>query len=72
MSSSSRRPDRPIESVALRISITANGETSRKIKKAVPEAVLKNGRCEVVIEGERPAEVEEKARAVLEKLRALA
>jgi hypothetical protein len=65
----SRKQDSPIESVELKISFRPDKATWTKVKEAVPLAVLRNGACEIKIEGEHPAEVEEKARVVLEKLR---
>jgi hypothetical protein len=66
-----RRPDRPIESVELRISFRADRETSRKIKEAIPSVLVKGGVCEVRIEAEQPAEMAEKARTLLEKIRTI-
>lgn len=66
-----RRPDRPIESVELRISFRADRETSRKIKETIPSALVKGGVCEVKIEAEQPAEMAEKARTLLEKIRTI-
>jgi hypothetical protein len=69
MTSPRRRPDRPVESVQLRISFKADRATSARIKEAVPSAVLKNRGCEVTIEGSEAGEVADRARDVLEKLR---
>jgi hypothetical protein len=65
------RPDRPIESVALRIQFRADRETRNKIRELVPSAVLRGGVCEVKIEAEEPAEVAERAKALLEKIRSV-
>lgn len=71
MNSPRRRPDRPIESVELRISFRADKDTSRKIREAVPSAVLKGRTCEIKIQAENPAEVAERAKEVLDKVRAI-
>ena len=71
MTSPRRSQERPIESVELKISIRADRETSRKIKEAIPSAVTKGGACEVKITAQRPADVMEAAKVVLEKLRAI-
>ncbi len=71
MNSPRRRPDRPIESVELKISFRADGETSRKIREAIPSAVFRGRICEVRIQAEKPAEVTEKAKQILDKLRAI-
>jgi hypothetical protein len=70
MTSPRRRPDRPIESVALKITFRADRTITSKIKELVPSAAVRGGVCEVKIEAEHPAEVAEKARAILEKIRA--
>jgi len=67
-----RRPDRPIESVELRISFRADRATAEATKLAVPTAVLSNGVCILKIEGEQPGDVADKAREVLEKIRGVA
>ena len=67
-----RSPDRPIESVELRISFRADRDTTEAIKQAIPSAVLRNGVCILKIEGEQPGDVAERAREVLEKIRAMA
>lgn len=71
MTSPRRRPNKPVDSVELRISFRADRLTSKKIKEAIPAAVLKTGGCEVRIDGEQPGEVAEKAKDILGKLRAL-
>ena len=63
------RPDRPIESVALKIRFRTDRETTAKIKELVPSAVVRGGVCEVRIEAEQPSEVAEQARVLLEKIR---
>ena len=70
MSSSSRRPDRPIESVALTISFKGDSKTLSEVRKALPESKAKGRTLELTIRGDEPLEVERKAREVLEKLRA--
>jgi len=64
-----QKPDRPIESVALKIRFRADGETGARIRELVPSAVVRRGVCEVTIEAEHPAEVAEQARILLEKIR---
>jgi len=71
LNSPRRRLDRPIESVELRISFRADRETSRKIRQAIPSAVLKGGVCEVRIQAETPSEMAEKAKGILESVRAI-
>lgn len=69
MTSPRQRQDRPIESVELKISFRGDRETIGKVRDLVPGAVMRGSVCEVSIEGEHPAEVAEKARAILEKIR---
>ncbi len=71
MTSPRQRQDRPIESVELRISLKTDRDTSTRIKDAIPSAVVRGGKCEVRIEARQPAEMVEKAKAVLERLRAI-
>ncbi len=70
MNSPRRKPDRPIQSVSLKLTFRASREELARIREAVPSAVTRGGVCEVRIEAEQPAEVAEKARALLEKIRA--
>ena len=69
MTSPRRRQDRPIESVALKITFRADRETTRRIKELVPSAVLRKGSCEVSIEADGPSEVAAQAKGILEKIR---
>ncbi len=69
MTSLRRSHDRPIESVELRITFRTDRATAAKIRESIPGAVLRNGGCEVKVEGEEPGEVAERAREILEKLR---
>ncbi len=69
MTSSRRRPDRPIESVELTVSFRADGEASKKIREAIPSVKSKGSELVLKISGERPEEVEEALRGVLEKVR---
>ncbi len=71
MTSAHPRTARPIESVELKITFRADRATAAKIKQAIPSAVIRNGSCEVRVEGEQPGEVADKAREMLEKLRAI-
>jgi len=66
------KPDRPIESVELRISFRADRATAEAIKRMIPSAVLRNGVCVLKIEGEQPGDVADKAREILEKIRGMA
>ena len=70
MTSPRRSRDRPIESVALRISLRADEARTAKIREAVPSVQVRGGVCHLSIEAEDPAEVAEKAKVLLEKLRA--
>lgn len=72
MTSRRLRQDRPIQFVALKIAFRADKKMSAAIRKSFPSAKVHNGLCEVKIEAERPAEVEEKARELLEKIRSVA
>jgi hypothetical protein len=71
MSSPKRRRASPIESVELKVTFRVDRETARRIKEIVPSAVLRSGVCEVVIEAEAPAEVADRAKEILEKVRAV-
>jgi len=71
MTSPRRRQDSPIESVELKISVRADRDTSRRIKEEIPSAVVRRGTCEVKIRAEKPGDVMDAAKAVLEKLRAI-
>lgn len=72
MTSARRKPDRPIESVELRISFRADRATAETIRRVIPSAVLRNGVCVLKIEGEQPGDVADKAREILEKIRSVA
>ena len=67
-----RRPGRPVESVALKITFRADRGTTDRIKELVPSAVVRGRTCEVKIEAEAPTEMAEKAKAILEKIRTAA
>ena len=71
MTSPRQSPARPIESVELRISFRADRETSKMIKEAIPYARAKGGVVEVKIRAREPSEVAEKAKEVLDRLRAV-
>jgi hypothetical protein len=71
MSSRRRRRDRPIESLALKITFRADGDSAAKIRELLPSAKVRGGVCRVELEAKEPAEMAEKARDVLEKLRAV-
>jgi hypothetical protein len=70
LTSPRRRQDRPIEYVALKVTFRADRETTARIREAVPSAVVRGGVCEVKVEAEQPGEVAEKAKAILDKIRA--
>ena len=66
-----RRQDRPIASVELRISFRADKKSMEAMKSSIPGSALKSGAYVVKIRGEHPAEVTDRAREVLEKVRSL-
>lgn len=70
MTSPRRRQDRPVETVALKIVFRADKDAYSKIKAAVPEATFHGGNCEVKIDGKQPGEVADRAKAILEVIRA--
>jgi len=65
------RQDRPVERIELRISIKADKDTAGRIRESIPSAVVRDGGCEVRVEAEEPAEMAEKARILLGKLKAV-
>jgi hypothetical protein len=69
MNSPRRRPDRAIESVELRISFSADKETSKRVREAIPSAVLKKGVCLVRIDAKGPEEVADQAKEILDRIR---
>ncbi|HXW94462.1 MAG TPA: hypothetical protein VEJ19_01995 [Nitrososphaerales archaeon] len=69
MNSRRRRQDRPIESLTLKIAFRAEGESAARIRELLPRAQVRGGVCTVELEAKEPAEMAEKAREVLEKLR---
>ena len=71
MSSRRRSRGSPIESVGLKITFRADRQTAAKITEKVPSAVVIGGLCVVVIEGDAPGAVAEKARVVLEQVRSV-
>jgi hypothetical protein len=70
MNSRRQRQDRPIESLALKIAFRADGETAARIRELLPTAQIRGGVCRVELEAKEPAEMAEKARQILEKVRA--
>jgi hypothetical protein len=72
MTSRKRRPDRPIQFVALKIAFRADREMREAVREVFPSARVRNGQCEVKIEAEQPDKVAEKARELLEKIRSVA
>jgi len=69
MSSRRRRRDRPIESLALKITFRADRDSASRVKRLIPSARVSGGVCRIELEAKEPAEMAEKAREVLEKLR---
>ena len=69
MNSPRRKHVRPIKSVELKITFSGDRETNDRIKELIPGAVVRGGVCEVRVEAERPGDVAETARAMLEKIR---
>ena len=69
MSSRRRRQDRPVESLALKITFRADRESAARIRALIPSAQFRGGLCRVALEAKEPGEMAEKARDVLEKLR---
>ena len=70
MNSRRQRQDRPIESLALKITFRADRESAARIRELLPSVQVRGGVCRVELEAKEPAEMAEKAREVLEKLRA--
>jgi hypothetical protein len=70
LTSRRQRQDKPIESLALRISFRADREAAARIKELIPSAQVRGGVCRVELEATEPSEMAEKAKEVLEKLRA--
>jgi len=66
-----RRRDRPIASVELRISFRPDKKSMEAMKSLIPGSALKSGAYVVKVRGEQPAEVADRAREVLEKVRSL-
>lgn len=71
MTSPRRSQGRPVESVTLKVAFRADEKTSKKIRELFPSVRVRNGSAVLVIEGEGPREVAEKAKEALEKIRAL-
>lgn len=72
MTSRRQGQGRPIESLALKITFRADRESAARIKEQIPAAEIDGGICRVELEANDPAEMAEKAREVLEKLRGVA
>jgi hypothetical protein len=70
MNSRRQGQDSPIESLALKIAFRANRESAARIRELIPFAQIRGGVCRVEIQAREPEEMAEKAREVLEKLRA--
>jgi len=52
-----QKPDRPIKSVELKISVAADRETATRIKESFPAASYDRGMCRIEIRGRSPADV---------------
>ena len=63
------RRGRPIESVELSVVFRTDRITAERIKDLVPSVNLRSSGCEVVIKGENPGEVAERAKEILDKVR---
>ena len=63
------RPPRPIQSVQLKISISASRRAAEKLREAYPGARVRREVFELTISGQDPAKVALDARALLENLR---
>ena len=72
MTSHKPRQDKPIESLSLKITFRADRESAARIRKLIPTAQVRGGVCRVDLEAKEPAEMAERAREVLEKLRGVA
>jgi len=70
MNSRRQRQDRPIESLALKIDFRADRESAARIRELLPLVQIRGGVCRVELEAKEPAEMAEKAKEILEKLRA--
>jgi hypothetical protein len=71
LTSRRQRHDRPIESLALKITFRADSQAAARIRELLPTARVSGGVCRVELEATEPAEMAEKAKALLEKLRAV-
>ncbi len=69
MTSRRQRQDKPIESLALKITFRTDRESAARIREVLPDAHLRGGVCTVELEAKEPSEMAERAREVLEKLR---
>ena len=69
MTSSRRRPGRPVRSVELRVSIEAGRAEARRLRLAFPESETKGKAVEFTIRGTDPKEVEARGREAMEKMR---
>lgn len=69
MTSRHRRPDRPIRSAKLEISLKADATTVRKVKGAFPSAVAKRDGCEIQMRTESLSEAAGEVRRLREVLK---
>lgn len=66
------KPDRPIQSVEMKIAFKSDKKATASIRQSFSSAKSRNGVCEVKIEAKGPAEAIDKARELLEKIRSVA
>ena len=69
MTSRRQGQDRPVESLALKITFRADRESAARIREQISTARIHGGVCRVELEASDPAEMANMAREVLEKLR---
>jgi hypothetical protein len=69
MNSPRQKPDRPIESVELKLTFSADREVLGRVREKFPSVVSRQGGCEVVIRQEAPATVANTAKEVLDAVR---
>jgi len=71
LNSRRQRQDRPIESLTLKITFKADGESAARIRVLIPNARISRGVCKVELKAEEPSVMADKAREILEKLRGI-
>ena len=68
-SSPRRNPDRPIASVALRISFQTDRNTAKRVMRLFPSALLESGVCQVELSAAEPGAVAEGLKKLLETVK---